>query len=124
MLLYKDLGYKMNMGYDLTSNWDPSSSKKKGLFSMFDSVFPKFKLEKDYASRHAKWDVKGHYGAEQIRYAALDAFVSLFTGTEGWKQRNKNNSWKSFSMTEIDDLDLATCTYTVVTKKRIEDVSD
>jgi DMSO/TMAO reductase YedYZ molybdopterin-dependent catalytic subunit len=113
----------MDGGYDLTKRF-MKDDKKSGLFAMFEQVCPEDSRDvvKDVKSRMEVWDKKGRYGVDQIKYAALDAIVSLMAGVGGWRELDGPN-WKSFDLSPIPPARLDLLVLVVVMKKRIDQVS-
>jgi hypothetical protein len=124
LLLFKDFGFTMDSGYDLTSKFmKKGSDAKSGLFTMFEQVCPdKAKaVVKDVKSRMEEWDRSGNYGIEQIKYAALDAIVSLSAGVGGWKELD-GPKWTSFNLSPVPKARLDLLVLVVITKKRLDQV--
>jgi hypothetical protein len=114
----------MNGGYDLTRKFiKEGEDTKHGLFAMFEQVCPNEarNVVKDAKSRMEDWDRKGCYGFDQIKYAALDAIVSLMAGVGGWRDLDGPN-WKSFDLSPVPPARLDLLVLVVVMKKRIDQV--
>ncbi|KAG2425542.1 hypothetical protein HXX76_013586 [Chlamydomonas incerta] len=86
LMVYMGFGVKLRGGLDLTVAVPPDATDMKrgrdklGLFDIFRTFFPATDhVAKDKTINHAKWLAKD-LDAKQMRYAALDAFVSYAAG--------------------------------------------
>jgi hypothetical protein len=114
----------MDGSYDLTSKFmKKGSEQKSGLFKMFEQVCPDQAKDivKDTQSRMEIWDRKGCYGFAQIKYAALDAIVSLMAGLGGWKELD-GPTWNTFNLSTVPRQRLDLLVLVVITKRRIDQV--
>ncbi|KAI9143345.1 ribonuclease H-like domain-containing protein [Paraphysoderma sedebokerense] len=83
ILLYENFGYKFNATYDITKAYnDPGSFRKKGLFDIFDDLFPQNRFVKDKEITRSDW-AQSVLTKKMIRYAAFDALVSHAIGRKG-----------------------------------------
>ncbi|KAG2489435.1 hypothetical protein HYH03_012072 [Edaphochlamys debaryana] len=85
LMVFAGFGVKLRGGLDLTVAVPPPDEeqtrgrKKLSLFDIFATFFPASTLAKDKTIDHSKWFV-GTLSDEQVKYAALDAFVSYAAG--------------------------------------------
>ncbi|KAG2489437.1 hypothetical protein HYH03_012074 [Edaphochlamys debaryana] len=85
LMVFAAFGVKLRGGLDLTVAVPPSHEeqtrgrKKLSLFAIFERFFPASTLAKDKTIDHSKWFAIS-LREQQLRYAALDAFVSYAAG--------------------------------------------
>ncbi|GIM15388.1 hypothetical protein Vretimale_18172, partial [Volvox reticuliferus] len=85
IILFAAFGIKLRNVLDLTRACPPSQEeqqrgrKKLSLFAIFDMFFPDANLSKDKTIDHQKW-FTSNLDAKQMKYGALDAFVSYAAG--------------------------------------------
>ncbi|KXZ50723.1 hypothetical protein GPECTOR_15g407 [Gonium pectorale] len=82
LMLFAAFGVKLRHGLDLTAACPPTkddSRKKLGLFAILEHLLPGAGLEKDRTIDHSRWFAT-QLEDKQVRYGALDAFVSYAAG--------------------------------------------
>ncbi|KAG2489443.1 hypothetical protein HYH03_012079 [Edaphochlamys debaryana] len=92
LMVFAGFGVKLRGGLDLTVAVPPSDEEQKrgrrklSLFEIFARLFPDSAITKDKTVDYSQWFASS-LSEQQLRYAALDAFVSYAAGVAAVQQR-------------------------------------